>query len=155
MPMQISRPIWDLSIKLLSAQDRLRHILSREPSKEEIAKELKVNEDDVDLALNLRYPVVSIYNPVHDNSPFSILDSISSNSAEDDQAINKVIVKDLLSNLDLEERHLINLRYYKNKSQQEVADIYGVSQAQISRHERKILDKLRMKGEQSNLNLTC
>ena len=90
-------------------------------------------------------PTVSIYDDNYSNEEggISFLDTLSSNVDEAEQLSNKLAIKQMISNLEEREKQLILLRYYKNKTQMEVAKILGISQVQVSRIERKILNNMK------------
>ena len=115
-----------------------------EPTAQEIAKSLDISVEDVILALDSNKMTVSLYDSVDDgqDKSQSLIEKIPSNETEDDR-VEKLYIKELLSRLQERERKLIILRYFRDKTQGEVASILGVSQVQVSRLENKILKKLK------------
>lgn len=115
-----------------------------EPTAQEIAKALDISVEDVILALDSNKLTVSLYDSVDDgqDKTQSLIEKIPSSETEDDR-VEKLYIKELLSRLQDRERKLIILRYFRDKTQGEVAQILGVSQVQVSRLENKILKKLK------------
>ena len=115
-----------------------------EPTIEDISKSLSISVDDVVLALDSNKIPVSLYETVDDGQEKSqeLIEKIPSKESEDD-VVNKIYVKNLLNNLNEREKQIIVLRYFRDKTQGEVAKILGVSQVQVSRLESKILLRLK------------
>lgn len=115
-----------------------------EPTAQEISKALDISVEDVVLALDSNKMTVSLYDSVDDgqDKSQSLIEKIPSNETEDDR-VEKLYIKELLSRLQERERKLIILRYFRDKTQGEVAQVLGVSQVQVSRLENKILKKLK------------
>ncbi len=114
-----------------------------EPTIEEIATALNMECEEVVFALDSSKVTISLYEKVNDSEDKSqmLIDKIPSNYTEDDH-VDKILLKNLISNLSYREQQIITLRYFKDKTQGEVAKILGVSQVQISRLENKILKAL-------------
>lgn len=119
-----------------------------EPTVEEISKGLNIDKEEVVFAIDSTKLTVSLYEKVNDGEDKSqtLIDKIPSNFTEDDY-VDKLFLKNLISKLTLREQQIIHLRYFKDKTQGEVAKILGVSQVQVSRLETKILTKLKSKAE--------
>ncbi|MBO5851919.1 MAG: SigB/SigF/SigG family RNA polymerase sigma factor [Clostridia bacterium] len=119
-----------------------------EPTVEEIANALNMQKEDVVFAMDSSKMPVSIYETVEDgdDAGLSLIDKLPSNYLEDEH-IDSLYLKSLISTLDEREQQIIYLRYFKDKTQGEVARILGVSQVQVSRLEMRILAKLRKKAE--------
>lgn len=118
-----------------------RHKNSHDPSVREIADYMKVEEADVVFILDsARYPV-SLY-AESDEDGLSLVDKLSAKGSEDDY-IEKMVLRDIINKFDERDRKIIFLRYYRDKTQSEIAKELGVSQVQISRLEAKILEKIR------------
>ncbi len=114
---------------------------NRDPSVKEIAEYMKIEEADVVFILDSsRYPV-SIY-AESDEDGLSLEDKLSAKGSEDDY-IEKMVLRDIINKFDERDRKIIFLRYYRDKTQSEIAKELGVSQVQISRLEAKILDRIR------------
>lgn len=148
-PIKVSRSIKELNVKI---QELKKHYLitkGKEISIEEIAKELKVDKDDIIIAIESNNSIESIEGAASsedkDGKKLSILDKISTGKNEEELITNRLVVKQLIKELDEREREIILLRFFKEKTQTEVANILGISQVQVSRIERKVLDKMKTK----------
>lgn len=119
-----------------------------EPTVEEIALALNMEKEDVVFALDSSKMPVSIYETVEDGDDggLSLIDKLPSSYLEDEH-IDSLYLKSLISTLDEREQQIIYLRYFKDKTQGEVAQVLGVSQVQVSRLEMRILAKLRKKAQ--------
>lgn len=148
-PIKVSRSIKELNVKI---QELKKHYLitkGREITIEEIAKELKVDKDDIIIAMESNNSIESIEctssQSDKEGKKLSILDKISTGKNEEEIITNKIVIKQLLKELDERDREIILLRFFKEKTQTEVARILGISQVQVSRIERKVLDKMKTK----------
>lgn len=144
---KVSRSIKDLAMKIRDIQTRYLREKGQEITILEIAKELKVSKEDVAIALDSLKPTVSIYEDNYSNEEggISFLDTLSTNVDEAEQLSNKLAIKQMVESLEEREKQLILLRYYKNKTQIEVAKILSISQVQVSRIEKKILNSMKQK----------
>ena len=153
-PVKVSRSIKDLGIKIRELQKEKINKQGREPKIQEIAKELNVDLDDVILAMEATNSVESIEGTKHinnkDGKSISLLDTLSSEKNEEETITNKLAIGQLLKELKDREKEIILLRYYKEKTQAQVAKILGISQVQVSRLERKILENMRRKMTMSH-----
>lgn len=144
---KVSRSIKELAIKIRDIQTKYYREKGEEITINEIAKELKISKEEVALALDSLNPTISIYEDSYSNDEkgISFLDTLSTNIDESEQVINKISVKEMIDNLKDREKEIILLRYYKNKTQMEVAKILGISQVQVSRIEKKVLNSMKLK----------
>lgn len=144
---KVSRSIKELAIKIKEVEARHLMKTGKEINILEIAKELKVSKEEVAVALDSLKPMVSIYEDSYSNEEggISFLDSLSTGVDEAEQVTNKLSIKEMINDLEDREKELILLRYYKNKTQMEVAKILGISQVQVSRIEKKILNTMKLK----------
>ena len=148
-PIKVSRSIKELNVKI---QELKKHYLitkGREITIEEIAKELKADKDDIIIAMESNNSIESIEGTSSqsdkEGKKLSILDKISTGKNEEEIITNKIVIKQLLKELEERDREIILLRFFKEKTQTEVARILGISQVQVSRIERKVLDKMKNK----------
>ncbi len=103
-----------------------------------------MDSGEIVMALESSWPCQSIYEPMYDDgSDTTVLDHISSKEQEETNVINRLLLKELIRDLEPRERQLIMLRYFQDKTQSETATILGVSQVQVSRLESRIVSKLR------------
>ena len=153
-PVKVSRSIKDLGIKIRELQKEKINKEGKEPKIQEIAKELNVDLDDVILAMEATNSVESIEGTKHinnkDGKSISLLDTLSTENNEEESITNKLAIGQLIKDLKDREKEIILLRYYKEKTQAQVAKILGISQVQVSRLERKILENMRRKMTMSH-----
>lgn len=144
---KISRSIKELAIKIRDIQTKYLNTIGKEITISEIAKELKVSTEDITFALDSLKPTISIYEDSYTNEEggISFLDTLSTKIDEAENITNKLALKKLIENLNERDKQIILLRYYKNKTQTQVAKILGISQVQVSRIEKKILDSMKLK----------
>ena len=148
-PIKVSRSIKELGIKIRELQKEYLNKKGKEINIEEIVKELKVSKEDIVLALEATKSVESIeasaYSNNNDDKDINLLDRISSNKDEEEILTNKIAINELIKDLDKREQKIILLRFFKEKTQSEVSKILGITQVQVSRIERKILNNMKMK----------
>ena len=112
-------------------------------------KELKTSKEDIAMALDSARPVNSIedsqYRDNKTDKTISLIDQLSSGKDEENEITNRITIKKLISELKDNEKEVILLRYYKGKTQMQVAKILGITQVQVSRIERKVLDNMKRK----------
>lgn len=138
--LRISRPLKDLASKGIEAKDRLASQLGRTPTIGEIAEELGVPSEDLVAALEAVAPVQSLQQVVHEDEGDPLLLGEQIAVVQEDTSF---LINDMLSKLTLDERRLVLLRYFAEKSQTEVAATLGISQSQVSRLESRILAELK------------
>ena len=113
---------------------------------------MKVSKEEITMALDSSLPVNSIEENVYSDSKnensLNILDTLSSNKDEANLITNKIAINKMIENLEPRDKEVILLRYYKDKTQTDVAKILGISQVQVSRIEKKILEKMRRELEE-------
>ena len=113
----------------------------------EISKILKVPKEEITLALDSSLPVNSIeenvYSSDKDGNELNILDTLKSNKDEANLITNKIVLSKMINSLEKRDKEIILLRYYKDKTQSEVGKILGISQVQVSRIEKRILEKMK------------
>ena len=144
-PIKISRSIKELLCKIADVQNEyLRN--GKEATIEQIAKEVGVTREEVVIALESKVPVNSIYeNESSDDDGISILDRISTGVDEQSVITNKIAISDLINKIKEKEKQVILLRYYRGKTQTEIAEMMNINQVQVSRIERKVLDFMKRK----------
>ena len=147
---KISRNIKENSWKLHQATQKLIQINHREPTVEEIAEHTGLTQEDIIMAAEASQEVDSIYNTVYSGNgeDIYIVDRLSSDNqiSEQQRLINHIMIGQLLDELSPGERDLIELRYYQDKTQTEVARRMGISQVQVSRIEKRVLMKMRKRA---------
>lgn len=145
---KVSRSLKELAYKSLQARERLSAELGREPTLEEISEDLGVDKEELVQAMEAGGEVESLYRPIHqkEGSEICLLDKIEEKERREDKILDLMVLKQLLETLDAQERQLIYLRYFADKTQTDVGKMMGISQVQVSRMEKKILNNLRNLG---------
>lgn len=147
---KVSRSTKELAIKILELQKEHFNKTGEEITIMQMEKALNIPKEEITYALDSLRPVASIYEETYtsgdDNR--SILDKLSTQKDEASNIVDKVAIKQLIENLDTREKQIILLRFYKDKTQSEVAKVLGITQVQVSRLEKKILNSMKLK-------LTC
>lgn len=148
-PIKISRSIKELNIKIKELQKEYLEKYGKEITLEEIAKELKTSKEEITMALDSARPVNSIEDSMYrDNKTdktISLIEQLSTGKDEETEITNRITIKKLISELKDKEKEVILLRYYKGKTQMQVSRILGITQVQVSRIERKVLDNMKRK----------
>lgn len=144
---KVSRSTKELAMKILELQKEYLHMTGEEISINEISKRLKVPKEEIAYALDCLRPVSSIYEESDSNGDDSrpIIDKIGTGKDETGTIVDKIAIKQLIENLETREKQIILLRFYKDKTQSEVAKVLGITQVQVSRIEKKILNSMRLK----------
>jgi len=144
-PIRVSRSLRDIAYKVLQVRDSLANRLGREPNIGEIANELDLKREDIVFALDAIQEPVSLFEPIyHDGGdPIFVMDQISDEKNENEKWLEVLAVKEALQKLNEREKLILTLRFYRGKTQMEVADEIGISQAQVSRLEKAALSHLR------------
>lgn len=141
---RVSRSMRDTAYKAMQVKEKLTNKNDREPTIEEIAKELDMKKSDVVLALEAIVDPISLYEPVYSDAGDTIyvMDQIGDSNSDTDW-IDEIMIKDELENLDPRERNIMYLRFMQGKTQMEVAKEVGISQAQVSRLEKNALKRIK------------
>jgi len=144
-PIRVSRSLRDMAYKALQVRDSLVTKYSREPSITEIAGELKMPREDIIFALDAIQEPVSLFEPIyHDGGdPIFVMDQIGDEKNLDVNWLENIAVREALSRLSEREKHILTLRFFEGKTQMEVAEEIGISQAQVSRLEKAALSHMR------------
>ena len=142
---RISRSVRDLAYRALQAREELIALHESEPTVEQIAKHLGEKKEAVVHALDAIAEPISLYEPVfNDNGDaLYLMDQLSDSSSGDERWLENIVLREAMMRLNERERKIINLRFYKNKTQMEIADEIGISQAQVSRLEKGAIDKIK------------
>ena len=137
---KIPRNIKEQKFRIEKANRKLTTVLGREPKISEIAKECGLSPEDIIYTMDATQSTVSLDIPASEGGV------IVGDCSEEEKTINKVMISQLLGSLDADERRLIYLRYFVDKTQSEISKELGLSQVAVSRLEKKILKKLKEKG---------
>ena len=143
--MKISRSTRDNAYRALTAKEKLLGQLQREPTVEEIAKEIDLPREEVIFALDAISDPVSLYEPVFQESGDSIcvMDQVRDERSTDDSWLEQIAMKQAMEELSPREKRILALRFYDGKTQVEVSGEVGISQAQVSRLEKGVLEKIK------------
>lgn len=143
-PIRVSRSIRDTAYHAMQVKERLQNETQKEPSVEEIAKELGIKKESVVIALEAIVDPVSLYDPVYfdGGDTIYVMDQIGDNSS-DVNLIDQIMLKTAIENLSEREKTILSLRFMQGKTQTEVAKEVGISQAQVSRLEKGAMDKVK------------
>jgi len=144
-PIRVSRSIRDVAYKVLQCKEGLLLRLGREPSLEEIAKELSLPEGDVAQALDAVCAPISLHDPVYTDGgdPLTVMDQVKDTRNTEAAWMERTMLRGAYSTLGQREKEILSLRFYDGKTQMEVAGKLGISQAQVSRLEKNAIACLR------------
>ena len=144
---KVSRTIKENGWKLHRASEKLLYEMGREPTIDELSQETGIMKEDIVMALEANTEIESIYKSVYqgDGNEIFLVDKLPEKCDENEKLINSLALKQIMEELTEQERIIIELRYFQEKTQTEVAKTLSVSQVQISRIEKRILLKMREK----------
>lgn len=142
---KVSRSLKELSYKAFLMREKLQEKMQREPTMEELADAMQVDKEELVLALEASGEVESLYKPISqkDGNEVPLLEKLEEKECQEEKVLNKMVLAQTLEKLGKEERRLIYLRYFANKTQTEIGKELGISQVQVSRMEKKILKQMR------------
>ena len=143
-PVRVSRSIKDTAYKAMQVKEQLTIKNQKEPTVDEIAKELQIPREDVVIALESIVDPVSLNEPVYSDGGDTIyvMDQVGDKN-DDKNWLDEIFLKEAIKNLNQREKRILNLRFMKGKTQMEVANEIGISQAQVSRLEKGVIDKIK------------
>lgn len=141
---RVSRSIKDTAYHAMQVKERLMNNNQREPTVGEIAEEMGVRREEVVIALESIVDPVSLYDPIYSDGGDTIyvMDQVGDNN-DDINWLGEIALKDAIQNLSSREKKILTLRFMKGKTQMEVSEEIGISQAQVSRLEKGVLKKIR------------
>ncbi len=144
-PIRVSRSLRDIAYKALQVRDNLANKYAKEPTIGQIAKELKVPQEEIVFALDAIQEPISLFEPIyHDGGdPIFVMDQIRDDKNTDGSWIEGVSIKEGMQRLNEREKLILTMRFYDGRTQMEVAEEIGISQAQVSRLEKAALKHLR------------
>lgn len=152
--LKVSRTLKETAVRGYAVRERLERELGREPAVGEIAAELKISPEELAMALESGAEIESLQKIIYqgDGNDISLMDRICGKNDMGEELMNRLLLEELLENLSREERTLIGLRYFREETQSAIAEKMGISQVQVSRMEKKILQKLKRQAEGKNRN---
>ena len=142
---KVSRSLKELAYKSCACRERLQEAWGREPTITEIASELKVETEELLMAMDASSEIESLHKPIYqkEGQELRLMDKLPEQEEQEDRILDHMLLQELLTYLDKEERRLIYLRYFANQTQSQVGKELGISQVQVSRMEKKIVKNLR------------
>ena len=142
---RVSRSIRDVAYRVLQCKEAMTLNLGREPTLEEISKDLELPIEDVSQALDAVCAPVSLYDPVYSDGgdPLTVMDQVRDTKNTDEQWMEHITLQNAFRALGDREKQILSLRFYDGKTQMEVAGSLGISQAQVSRLEKSAISSMR------------
>ncbi|MBQ3816837.1 MAG: sigma-70 family RNA polymerase sigma factor, partial [Clostridia bacterium] len=141
---RVSRSIKDTAYKAMQVKEKMMAQTQQEPTVKQIADELEIPCEDVVIALESIVSPISLYDPVYSDGGDTIyvLDQVGDNN-DDNNWLDEIALKQAIKNLSEREKKILSLRFMQGKTQMEVSEEIGISQAQVSRLEKGALKKIR------------
>ena len=142
---RVSRSIRDVAYRVLQCKEAMTAKMGREPTLEEISKELELPQEEVSQALDAVCAPVSLYDPVYSDGgdPLTVMDQVRDTKNTEDGWMDHITLRSAFRNLQPREKQILSLRFYDGKTQMEVAGALGISQAQVSRLEKGAISAMR------------
>ena len=142
---RVSRSMRDTAYRILTAREKLLREQSREPTVEQIAKELDIPVQEVVFAMDSVVDPVSLYDPVYNDGSetLCVMDQVRDERSTDERWLDRIALRDAMEQLSEREQHILAMRFYDGKTQMEVSEEIGISQAQVSRLEKNALGCIR------------
>ena len=142
---RVSRGLRDTACRVLQARERLMADGQREPTVEQIAKELDIPREDVVFAMDAIADPVSLYDPVYSDAgdTLTVMDQVRDTRNTDEDWANRIALRDAMERLNEREQRILSMRFYEGKTQMEVSAEVGISQAQVSRLEKGAINAIR------------
>ncbi len=142
---KVSRTIKTLNLKIKKYVDEYTKINFCKPTLQEIAQKFEIDEEEVIFAMDSASMPISIYTPLEgDSNGLLLIDRLNQDNSHE-KMIDNILLKETLKSLDNRDKKIILLRFFRDKTQSEIAKVLGVSQVQVSRLENKVLEKLKEK----------
>jgi len=142
---RVSRSMRDTAYRILQVRERLIAETQREPTVEQIAKELDIPRHEVVFAMDAIVDPVSLYEPVYSDGgdAICVMDQVRDTKNTDENWTDRIALKEAMKHLDERERHILSLRFFEGKTQMEVSTEIGISQAQVSRLEKGAINTIK------------
>ncbi len=142
---RVSRSVRDLAYKVIQFREKYTKDNGKEPSIEEIAKELETTKEDIAFSLDAIQDPVSLQEPIYNDGAESIyiMDQVKDSKNTDELWAEKITIKGAMQRLTDKEKMIINKRFFDGRTQMEVAEEIGISQAQVSRLEKNAIDRIK------------
>ena len=142
---RVSRSVRDLAYRVLQCKEQMLVELGREPTMKEVADRLELSEGDVVDAMDAIAAPVSLYDPIYSDGgdPLTVMDQVRDVKNTDEQWMERIALRDAMQRLGEREKQILALRFHDGKTQMEVAQAIGISQAQVSRLEKNAIGQIR------------
>lgn len=142
---RVSRSIRDMAYKVLQVKERVVRQTGKEPTIEEIAKELGVEKEDIAMSLDAIQDPISLQEPVYKDGTENlyVMDQVKDNKNIDEKWVENLTIAQALKKLNPREKEIIARRFFDGRTQMEVAEEIGISQAQVSRLEKSAISRIR------------
>ena len=142
---RVSRSVRDVAYKVLQCKEAMILRLGREPTLEELSKELALPQEEISEALDAVCAPVSLYDPVYSDGgdPLTVMDQVRDHKNTEGNWMDHITLRNAFGNLGDREKQILSLRFYDGKTQMEVAGTLGISQAQVSRLEKGAISAMR------------
>ncbi|OYD06630.1 RNA polymerase sporulation sigma factor SigG [Paludifilum halophilum] len=143
-PIRVSRSLRDVAYKALQVRDTLTYRYSREPTIHEISEALNVSKEEVVFALDAIQDPVSLFEPIYQDGgdPIYVMDQLSDDQNKDLHWVEEIALREAMGKLNNREKLILSMRFFEGKTQMEVADEIGISQAQVSRLEKAAIQQM-------------
>ncbi|AIK37941.1 RNA polymerase sporulation sigma factor SigG [Bacillus pseudomycoides] len=143
-PIRVSRSLRDIAYKALQVREKLIAENSKEPTAMDIAKVLEVTHEEIVFALDAIQDPVSLFEPIYNDGgdPIFVMDQLSDDKQRDEQWVEELALKEGMKRLNDREKMIIRKRFFQGKTQMEVAEEIGISQAQVSRLEKSAIKQM-------------
>ncbi|CAM4029585.1 RNA polymerase sporulation sigma factor SigG [Bacillus manliponensis] len=143
-PIRVSRSLRDIAYKALQVREKLIAENSKEPTAMEIAEVLEVTHEEIVFALDAIQDPVSLFEPIYNDGgdPIFVMDQLSDDKQKDEQWVEELALKEGMKRLNEREKMIIRKRFFQGKTQMEVAEEIGISQAQVSRLEKSAIKQM-------------
>lgn len=142
---RVSRSMRDTAYRAMQAKERFMNTNQREPTIDELAKEMELPREEIVFALDAIVEPVSLYEPLYSDTgdAVCVMDQVRDTANTDESWLEKIALKDAMERLSEREKHILSLRFFEGRTQTEVAAEVGISQAQISRLEKAALERIK------------
>lgn len=143
-PIRVSRSLRDIAYKALQVRDKFMKNFSKEPTPEELAKELELTKEEVVFAMDAIQDPVSLFEPIYNDGgdPIYVMDQVSDEKNSDENWVEEIALKEAMRKLEEREKMIVTKRFFQGKTQMEVAEEIGISQAQVSRLEKNAIKQM-------------
>ncbi len=144
-PIRVSRSIRDTAVKVLQVKEQIMNETQREATPEEIAKRLGIKREDVVIAMDAVVDPVSLYEPIYSDGDDAVcgMDQIGDTKNTDESWLQQIAISEAIERLTPREKRILSLRFYDGKTQMQVAQEIGISQAQVSRLEKNAINRIK------------